>query len=284
VILELINEVLNDYSDYCHSKLIEEFKCYDSSKYDSIYWYQRYKHRIIDAKKWELIEALDLLIPSKYQSAYELIKQDILSGESLKKYQSRKLKTLDYDDDMLSHWGIQHLHLGLEVQSDGYIERTDDLLFVFFKESKAYIVGIYNHTSWCDMDIIESIHKNWPSELAVYKSNSTAPALTQEQYKTLRSKNACCNIVVSDGTEYMPPGGGVTANGAPMTGTFNSQKIINMFNVYFETIKENIELILDSDPEQRRSETITVGMRICHESKGFIYKIKETGFEFNLQS
>jgi len=82
----------------------------------------------------------------------------------------------------------------------------------------------------------------------------------------------------------MPPGGGVTANGAPIAGTFNSQKTINMFNVYFEIIKENIQLILDSDPERRSSETMTIGMRICHESKDFIYKIKETGFEFKLQS
>lgn len=282
--MELINEVLKDYSAYCHNKLIEEFGHYDSSKYDSIYWYQRYKHRIIDFKKWALVEASDLLIPNKYQSAYDLIKQDILNGESLKKYQSRLLKKLDYDDDMLSHWGIQHLHLGLETQSDGYVERTGDLLFVFFKETKAYIVGIYNHTSWCDIDIVESIHRNWPTELAVFKSNSDAKPLTQEQYKILRSKNVCCNIVVSDGTEYIAPGSGVTANGAPITATFNSDKIINMFNTSFEAIKGNIQRILESDPEQRNSDTITIGMRICHESKEFIYKIKETGFEFKLQS
>ncbi len=280
--MELINEVLKDYSDYCHNKLLEEFECYDSSKYDSVYWYQRYKHRIIDSKKWELIEASDLLIPSKYLPAYELIKQDILNGESLKKYQSRKLKILDYDDDMLSHWGIQHLHLGLEVKSDGYIERTSDLLFVFFKEAKAYIVGVYNHTSWCDIDIIESIHKNWPSELCVYKSNSDAPHLTQEQYKALRSKKSCCNIVVSDGTEYMAPGVGVTANGASIKSKFNFDKIINMFHIAFETIKGNIKEILELDPEKRSSETLTIGMRICHDSKDFIYKIKETGFEFKL--
>lgn len=279
--MELINEVLKDYSDYCHIKLIEEFERYDSSKYDSIYWYQRYKYRIIDSLTWELIEASDLSIPSNYLPAYELIKQDILNGESLKKYQSRKLKELDYDDDMLSHWGIQHLHLGLEVQSDGYIERTGDLLFVFFKEAKAYIVGVYNHTSWCDIDIIESIHKNWPSELAVFKSNSDALHLTQEHY-THRSKNACCNIVVSDGTEYMAPGIGVTANGAPITAIFNSTNMINMFNIAFETIKDNIQKILESDPEKRSSEAITIGMRICHDSKDFIYKIKETDFEFKL--
>ena len=102
-----------------------------------------------------------------------------MNGNSLKKYQSRMLKKLDYDDDMLSHWGIQHLHLGLQVQADGYVERTGELLFVFFKGANAYVIGIYNHTSWCDIDIIESIHKNWPSELALYKSNSNAPSLTK---------------------------------------------------------------------------------------------------------
>lgn len=280
--MEFINNVLNDYSDYCHNKLIEEFESYDLSKYDPIYWYQRYKYRIIDPKKWNLTEASSLSIPTEYLPAYERIKQDILNGNSLKKYQSRMLKELDYDDDMLSHWGIQHLHLGLQVQSDGYVERTGELLFVFFKGANAYIIGVYNHKSWCDLDIIESIHKNWPSELALYKSNSNAPSLTEEQHKILRDKNSCCNITVSDGTEYMPPGVGVTANGAPITAIFNSDKIIHTFNIAFATIKENIQIILESDPEKRTSEILTIGMRICHDSKDFIYTIKETGLEFKM--
>jgi hypothetical protein len=282
--MELVDEILKDYSDYCHSKLIDAFGSYDTNQYDPIYWYQRYKHRIIDNRPRELVEASGLSIPSSYTFAYENIKQDILNGESLKKYQSRKLKKLDYDDDMLSHWEIQHLHLGIIIQADGYIKRTDDLLFVFFKNNKAYIVGMYNHASWCDIEIIDAIHNNWPSELTVLKSNSDTSRLTRDQYKALRSKNACANVVVSDGTEYMAPGVGVTANGAPIAAIFNSQNLIHMFNIAFETIKENIQIILDSDPEKRSGEVLTVGLRICHDSKDLIYKFKETGFEFKLQS
>ncbi|WP_159820749.1 hypothetical protein [Colwellia sp. 20A7] len=280
--MELVNEVLKDYANYCHDKLIEEFKGYDYTKFDSIYWYERYKYRIIDSKKRKIVEAFEFSIPNKYQSAYELIKQDILDGQSLKKYQSKKLEIIGYNDDMLSHWGIQHLHLGLDVKPDGYIERTSDLLFVFFKETTAYIVGVYNHKSWCDIDIIESIHKNWPSNLAVYKSNKIVQVQYKEQQKNLRSRNACCNVIVSDGTEYFPPGGGVKVDGVPLNIINDYNKVIEMLNDYFETIKDNIKIIIESDPKVRNSETLTIGMRICHK-KGYIFKIKETGFEFKLQ-
>ena len=33
---------------------------------------------------------------------------------------------------MLSHWGIQHFHLGDVVESDGFVKRTKELLFVHF--------------------------------------------------------------------------------------------------------------------------------------------------------
>lgn len=284
--MKITNAILDDYTDYCHQRLIDEFDTHDSGTYDPIYLYQRYKCRIIDSRMRVISEAKGLIIPQEYKVAYEVIISDITNGYILKKYQSRNLKKLDYDDDMLSHWGVQHFHLGNTLESDGYISRlrNGDLLFIHFSQSEAHILGVFNHGSWCDLDIIEIIHENWPQELTVFKSGSDPKIMTETEYRTLRKKHANANVIVKDGTEYLCPGMGVTANGAPMHAVLNSDKVIFMFNRAFELIQENIQLILSSDPEKRESENITVGMEIVHDNNTVVYKIKETGFKFTLSS
>ncbi|MGH8559105.1 MAG: hypothetical protein ACREEM_40850 [Blastocatellia bacterium] len=282
--MEITSEILDDYADYCHQRLTEEFGTYSSDKYDPIYLYQRYKCRIIEQRKRTVFEASDLVIHQEYSVAYNAIVSDISNGCALKKYQSRKLKTLDYDDDMLSHWGVQHFHLGNRVESDDFVSRTGGLLFIHFAQKEAHIIGIFNHASWCRLDIIEKIHENWPQELATFKSGSDSRRLTEDEYKTLRKKHANTNVRVKDGTEYLCLGMGVTSNGVPIFAVFNSDQVIFMFNRAFELIKENIQLILDSDPEKQKSKNITIGMEVSHETKAIIYKVKETDFKFTLSS
>lgn len=282
--MEVINKILDDYTDYCHLKLTDEFGTYSLGTYDPIYLYQRYKCRIIDKKPRVVLKPNNLTVPQTYRSAYQDIVSDIENGEGLKKYQSRNLKKLDYDDDMLSHWGVQHFHLGQALENDGYVKRTGDLLFIHFSGTSAHILGFFKHGAWVDLDIIEIIHENWPQELAVFKSGSNSTPLTELEYKTLRKKHVNANVIVKDGTEYLCPGMGVNANGAPIFSVLNSDKVIFMFNRAFELISENIALILESDPEKRTSETLTIGMEIIDATSSIAYHIKETNFKFTLSS
>ncbi|QNF15620.1 hypothetical protein FT670_21115 [Aeromonas jandaei] len=89
-------------------------------------------------------------------------------------------------------------------------------------------------------------------------------------------------MTVSDGTEYLCPGMGVTANGAPLNAVLNSNKVIFMFNQDFDFINENIEYILESDPSKRNSEIVTIGIEFLHDKNIIAYKVKETGFIFTL--
>ena len=280
--MRILNEILDDYSEYCHRRLQAEFGAYSQGSYDPIYLYQRLKCRIIEKKARAVSEANGLAIPNKYKIAYEEIINSVKAGSCLKKYQSRKLKSLHYDDDMLSHWGIQHLHLGQNLEQDGFVVRTRDLLFVHFSNSEAHVLGVFDHGAWCDLDLVQIMHDNWPEKMEAYKLNSNSGVLTEEEHKTLRKKHANANVTVSDGTEYLCPGRGVTVNGAPLYAVLNTQNVIFMFNRAFELIENNIEKILSSDPEKRRSETITVGIEIIHDSNAIAYKIKETGFVFTL--
>lgn len=280
--MELRNEILDDYTLYCERKIREEFRAKTSTQYDPIYSYQRYKCRIIESIPREVKEAKCFSVPNEFRAAYAKIKKDIESGAPLRKYQSRKLKQLDYDDDMLSHWGIQHLHLSHDLQGDGFVRRTGDLLFVHFDDCSAHIIGIFNHSSWCDLDLIEIMHSNWADRMSAFRMESGTQKLIEEEYKVLRSKHANANIVLSDGTEYMNPGLGVTANGSPINAIVNSQKVIAMLNHRFETIKVNMPQILEMAKCREALSNATIGLEVDNRTKQLIFKIKEIEFCFTI--
>lgn len=280
--MELKNEILKDYEQYCHQKLIDEFGYYKSDAQTAMKLYHRYKHRMLKICPRKVIELSNILIPQEYLYAYNQIVSDITKGEKLKKYQSRRLKTLDYNDDMLSHWGIQHFHLGDILEKDGFVKRTGDLLFIHFTDTKAHIIGLFSHSDWCDLDIIETIHKNWPEILIKYKYGSHESPLTEEEYKTLRAKNCNAFIAVQDGTEYFPPGSGVMGDGTPILAMNKLQKLMMIFEKSFEDISLNIDQIFESDPKKQKSDIVTIGLEINDINQRCVYVIKETDHRFTL--
>ncbi|QUY35631.1 hypothetical protein [Acinetobacter junii] len=280
--MDVKNEIPKDYEDYCHQKLISEFGNYRAVNNNPMHLYHRYKYRIIDAQPREVIEPPNFVIPSEHLSAYRKIISDIKVGNPLNKYQSRNLKRLDYDDDMLSHWQIQHFHLGEVLESDGFVSRTSDLLFIHFSKSEAHIVGFFSHGDWCDLDIIETIHNNWPNILMKFKCDSNGEPLTEEQYRILRSKGYNVTVRVQDGTEYYPPGLGVVSSGSPVQAIINVQHVLINFENDFNRIVSNIDQIVEADPQKRTTEIATIGLQMDAANQRFVYLIKETGHRFTI--
>lgn len=282
--MELRNEILDDYKRYCERKILDEFRVKTPNQFDPIYAYHRYKCRIIESLPREVKEARCLAVPESLRAAYADIRKDITLGSCLRKYQSRKLKQLDYDDDMLSHWGIQHFHLGKELESDGFVKRTKELLFIHFDNHTAHIIGIFNHNSWCDLDLIEIMHSNWPDRMLAFRMDSGMKKLSEEEYRVLRRKNANANIVLDDGTEYINPGLGVTSNGSPINAVVNSQKVMMMLNNQFEIIKLNFPQIVEKANTDTPLCSATIGLKVDNRTKQLVFNIKEIGFNFTINA
>lgn len=280
--MKLVNEIIEDYSDHCERILRREFTDYPSIACDPIYLHERYLCRIIQPKKRAVLEANNLVIPALYSNSYGNIKSDIELGNNLAKYQSRKLKELDYDDDMLSHWKIHHFHLDTTIDSDGFVSRTCDLLFLHFSDIACHILGVFDHSSWCDIDLIETIHQNWPSALAACKLNSSSNPLREEEYKILRANKMCASVVTQDGTEYISPGLGVLSNGAPLFSVLNSQNTIYTIVQDFKYISDNIDQILCDCTVSRKKDVLTIGLDVEEGSGEMNYVVKETGLKFRL--
>jgi len=182
------------------------------------------------------------------------------SGEDVNRLLSNKVKKLNqakHADLLRSEWGIYHLHFKEE--------RSEDLLFVYFNERNAYLLDILKHekpdgsiVTWTNTDLIESIHNNWPQVISpfIFKVNSTAPILTTEQRKTLRKKAANTNVVVSDGTEYMPLGFGFSSSKHPISAVIQSDRLFLAVKQLQDTVKDNYSSIKQALVEHTTTPTL----------------------------
>mgnify|MGYP001090676666 CR=1 FL=1 len=122
----------------------------------------------------------------RYGQALLQLLTDIDRGADLRKYQSRKVvhvttppatqpagkrrKRRHDIDPMLNAWGIYHLHMGDTVDADGFVSRSEHLLFVVFRRGHAFVLDIMPHSgAWARESTIRIILGNWPKAQLVHK-------------------------------------------------------------------------------------------------------------------
>lgn len=277
--MNIIDETVKDYISLCTQRLQSIFPNYNScSEKDPIYDIERYYFRKIKSniRRVHVSSCLSSL-PPQLKVAYKEIIKSISEGNELLKYQSRLLKNVNFDDMMLADWGIQHLHLETEVESDGYVKRTSELLFVRFTDDDAFIIGIYQHGDWTDLDIIETIHFEWPDSIEKFKMNGIIALehnISNSERQLLRNSGMNTPIQVSDGAIYMGPGMGMSTAGSPVMTTMNGDNHLRYLHGGFDLIRQHISTILPDDYE---NEKVTVGIEIDSTVGRILFKIKEIG-------
>lgn len=146
----------------------------------------------------------------------QLIEGKLRSGQDVFPHLSTRIKSLDYDDYMLNDWDIYHLHLGTSSRSDGFIERTNELLLAWIDPNNAYLIGIYPPGCWTLQELLKIIHNNWPDSIGPYRMNGVigmAYTFTDSQIGQLRRANLNTMYEVAPGVVYGQLGGGYTASG-----------------------------------------------------------------------
>lgn len=136
---------------------------------------------------------------------------------------SSKNATENRRDDMLNIFNIYHFHLGnkIDEKDSSFVERTGDLLFVYFYENEAYILGIFPHPKqWLSNNWFQIFYNNWPHLCSKLKLNrvKTNENLTNEEIIKLR-KNYINTTININGETYIPLGFGITTSGARINDT-----------------------------------------------------------------
>ena len=164
-------------------------------------------------------------------------------GEDVNGFLSNKVTELNqakHADLLRSEWDIYHLHFKKS--------RSEDLLFVYFNKNNAYLIDILKHekpdgsvVTWTNTDLIQIMHDNWSNviEPYIFKTDSNTPVLTTEQRRILRKKAAITTVVVSDGTEYLPLGGGFSSSKHPIGAVIQSDFLLHTVKKLQAFVEDN---------------------------------------------
>ncbi|MEW5929620.1 MAG: hypothetical protein AB1941_19370 [Gemmatimonadota bacterium] len=173
------------------------------------------QRRLIPVRPRQVMLARELHCPPHLLDGLDLIRRKIESGENLRAHLSSSVARFDRPDDLLSDWGIHHLHLGTDLRRNGLVERTGPLLFARFTPETAYFINIYDHSSWSKQELIKVLHRNWPETLNEYRLKGVTRSslnLTDDDMARLRGHQLNAPVEVEPGTVYAMIGGGITAS------------------------------------------------------------------------
>lgn len=210
-------------------------------------FYFNAENRRPEKKARELILADSFVCPQELSEGWEKLKKKVEDGEDLTPNLSKLIKKIKNKDSMLNDWGVHHFHLGEDME-DSFIKRTGPLLFALLVNDNFYAIGIFDHGSWANQDIVEIIHRNWPTVIENYKLRGAIDMsyhANEQERLTLRSAGVNIFTSVNDGTIYAPIGGGFAGSG------FNTQAVLKKIRhkILLEKLEKHLDNELDSMQE-----------------------------------
>jgi len=257
--IEVKINILGDYVQILRTRLVYKFGYpvwpVDSIEddYSLILAYFRLLRRLVSNVRRTVVKAKSFVCPPKYVDILAKIERKIRSGENINAYLSRKLIRIDYNDPLMNDWGIQHLHLGERVITEGehkgFIQGTPELLYVYFDKQSAYFVAILDHRSFSKQYLIQTMHDNWPHVLEPYRDPNIISVYprnpTSEELHKLRKANLNFGIVtVRSGTTYVLIGGGVATSGDNIMDVRRTNHLHRWAHHQTNTIKKQIPEII----------------------------------------
>lgn len=137
-----------------------------------------------------------------------------IGGADLYPHQSTSLLDPLSNDGLLADWDIQHLHLGLANGKPAvapFVNRSKNVVLVRITDADMYLIDCLPHgkgvdAPWWNIDLPETLHRNWPASIAHLRIDGYEPKLTWEAHRKLRPiKGAAITVAVSvsDGTSYL---------------------------------------------------------------------------------
>lgn len=181
---------------------------------------------------------LESSVPTAHRAGFDLLVERIQRGDDLTPHLSKRVLTayvpsaeakntkthqLWDRDQLISEWGIHHLHLGTDG-ANGFVDRTGSLLFAYFTAEAAYLIGIFGHGDWALQAVAEICIRNWP-EAGIFRPIE-AIALSQEynddDLLELRKGGVAVPLQI-DGKVYSPRF--QTTAGTPLEATMGANRV-----------------------------------------------------------
>lgn len=236
--------------------------------------YFELKNRLIPEGQRNVHFSKEFSCHSSIRLGLDNLVDNIQLGKDLTPHLSRQIKNLNTVDGLLNDWGIHHLHLGIEIETDGFAKRRGELLYVFFNDTDAYLIQIMDHHSFSKKELLRILHKNWPSLIDRYLLKgitSFSPNPTDNEIRELRDAGITALIQIEEGAVYAPAGGGINSAGTSTRAIMVSDRYYNQINLYEQHIKENFYLYLRKIKEAIGEIPSNIMFKLLIEPNGMVF-------------
>lgn len=206
------------------------------------YLYFNFIKRKIDLQPRKILKANDFNCPSNLLLGLNNLEDKIINGYDLTPHLSKLVyKNYESRDYMLNDWGIFHLHLGINIM-DGFVDRTDPVLFCMVKTDIIYFIAMKHHGDWTDQSLLKIVYSNWPELIKPFILSgvvSTTGNPTNNEIGILRKGNVMLLMEIEPGVIIRPLGGGYMTDGTSQDVVFQRDDAIRTISYFEDKIKEN---------------------------------------------
>lgn len=157
------------------------------------------KQRYIVKKSNELQQKINLNNFSNLNdiNGIRLVINKLQNGQDVTPHLSRTVKSELYNDALFNDWNLYHMHLGINVETDGFVNRTENVLFALRDKNIIYLVDVLPHGNhnipWTNEELLKIIDNNWPFLLTPYDISDSVIQTSidfnaQEHYKLRKAQ------------------------------------------------------------------------------------------------
>ena len=147
-------------------------------------------------------------------------------------------------DSLLWDFGLHHFHLCKTVMPDGFVERSDHLLFAVLTNEAAHFVDVMPHRhpqrlEWVQQDLLSVVHANWPELVAPYVLRGVLPSpVSDTELKELRRKHVN-HASELGGAAVAPLGGGTMSDGSSVMCRYWAGQLLNEVQRHQDFFEKN---------------------------------------------
>ena len=172
------------------------------------------------------------------------LRQLIFDGANVNAFLSKNIRSATGWDGLLWHYGMHHFHLSSDVGVDGFVKRSDHLLFAIVAHLEAYFVDVRPHppkygVEWVCQELLHIVHSNWPQLIEANVLHGVCGTqLTDSEMHQLRRKSMNYAIEI-DGKAIAPLGGGMAGDGSSVLCTIFASKLLRDLRHHEEVLNND---------------------------------------------
>jgi hypothetical protein len=179
--------------------------------------YFNVEHRFVVPKPRTVVKHAGFAYPQSVEEGLRAFLEKVEAGGELMRHASTKITRADYADALLNDWRIHHFHLGTKLGKEGFVNRSDDVLFATVTSDRFYCIAVLPHEadggapSWAKQLLVRTVHENWPELLEQGRLPgvfAASPQASDQDLFELREAGVLVPIQMPDGTVYAGIGGG----------------------------------------------------------------------------